>query len=190
MTENPTVETQESVIEKPIFHQWAVEIREMQTEITDKHGGICKAADALCVMAWRIGKRLMDCRQATVTVNGIDHAAIPHGIWTTFIDQCGLDRMTAWRYTTLAKRFATEQALMNEGLRKGYLAMLVPPGKARAKSAVVRQTRVGRYMQAANDLHKVLNNLGRYNVETLRTDLRLLFEELQKLYGGDTEQRG
>jgi hypothetical protein len=136
------VETQELTIEKPIYHQWAVEIREMQSGIADNHAGICKAADQLCVMAWRIGKRLITCKEAVSAKD--QHAANSARHLVNF-----------------------HRTMRNE-----------PPDGVAVHDS--RKT-------VRNDLHKVLNNLGKYNVETLRTDLRLLYDELQKLYGSDTE---
>lgn len=174
-------ETAELLIEKPIFHQWAIEIRGMQLQVNEEHNGICKAADQLCVLAWQIGKRLIGCKEAVDPDTG--HAVIQHGVWSTFIEQCGMCRATAWNYMNLAKKFSSETELRNTGLRKGYQTLLVPAGKARARSVTVKAGKAGRYMRAANDLHKVLNSLDQYNADTLRADLRLLFDELTKLYG-------
>ena len=180
MSETAVLEPAELSIEKPIFHEWALKIRQMQLEVVDTHDGICRTADALCVAAWQIGKRLIWCREQKNPETG--RPSIQHGIWQTFLEQCGLPKSTAWNYMNLAKRFGTETELRNIGLRKGYLSLLVPAGQTRAKSAVVKAGKAGRYMRAANDLHKVLNNLGKYDVQVLKADLRLLFDELGKLY--------
>lgn len=181
MSEPAVIETSELTIEKPIFHEWAMKIRQMQSDVIDAHLGICKTADALCVAAWAIGKQLIVCKEAVNPDTG--RPVIQHGIWTTFLEQCGIGRSTAWNYMNLAKRFPNEVLLRNAGLRRGYQTLLVPAGKPRTRSAVVKQGKAAKYMRAANDLHKVLNSLDKYDAEVVRADLRLLFDELGKLYG-------
>jgi hypothetical protein len=183
MSDSAVLEATELSIEKPIFHEWAVKIRTMQLGVIDAHAGICKTADALCVAAWQIGKKLIWCREQINPETG--RPVIQHGIWQTFLEQCGLPKSTAWNYMNLAKRFNTEAELRNTGLRKGYQSLLVPAGNQRKRSVVVKQGKAAKYMRAANDLHKVLNSLGDYDTDTLRGDLRLLFDELTKLYASD-----
>ena len=183
MSETAVIKSTGAVIEKPVFHEWAVDIRRMQSEVIDAHEGICKTADALCVAAWEIGKRLIFCKEAINPDTG--RPVIQHGIWSTFLEQCDIGRSTAWNYMSLAKRFTSEAELRKAGLRRGYQTLLVPVGKSRARSAVVKQGKAGGYMRAANDLHKVLNSLDQYDAEVLRADLRLLFDELGKLYASN-----
>lgn len=167
-------------IPAPIYVSWAREIHAMQDDLARDHSGIQRMADELCIKAWKIGRRLIECREATHGANRV----IPFGVWKDFIAACGMSEPTAWRYSQLARLYPTQDQLLSAGLRKGYLALLVPAkaGDPNVDDTQITKTANGKYMRAANDLHKVLNNIHEFDQDTVRNDLRLLFAELAKLF--------
>lgn len=157
----------------PHYAALAGEIRELQSEIAGMHGGIRATGEKMVLKAWEIGQKLRTAR-----------TAVKHGLWGSFLEACEINSVTAWRYVQLANEYETKDQLLATGMRKGYLSLaLLPPKAAQGDSAKITGTQTGKYLRAANDLHKVLNSLEEYDRDLLKNDLRLLFKELAEFYG-------